>query len=257
MSAWKKAARRRTDEDQREDPVETPPDSGCSAARGPTKTRHGQETIKSPGTRPRGRNPMSYAIYCRLNLHVGASSREVVAATHGLLRRGSPDESAQPAASPAEPGMHLDRRTGIDHRTDWGAATRASTRHREKTAHPEPRRGPEHAGIHGTRQTLVRSTHNTPQRGDPPLCRKDQARPARTRNTRTHRPRRDQFQRSIRDVRWLTAWEDVVGARPTRGEVCRRAPNRRTSRPSRGSPATSAALRRVSVWRRSAPTRST
>ena len=139
MSAWKKAARRRTDEDQREDPAETPPDSGRPAARGPTKTRHGQETIKSPGTRPRGRNPMSYAIYCRLNLHVGASSREVVAATHGLLRRGSPDESAQPAASPAEPGMHLDRRTGIDHRTDWGSATRASTRHREKAAHPETR----------------------------------------------------------------------------------------------------------------------
>ena len=56
MSAWKKAARRRTDEDQREDPAETPPDSGRPAARGPKKTRHGQETIKSPGTRPRGRN---------------------------------------------------------------------------------------------------------------------------------------------------------------------------------------------------------
>ena len=32
---------------------------------------------------------MSYAIYCRLDLHVGASSREVVAATHGLLLKRS------------------------------------------------------------------------------------------------------------------------------------------------------------------------
>ena len=28
---------------------------------------------------------MSYSRYCRLNLHVGASNREVIAATHGLL----------------------------------------------------------------------------------------------------------------------------------------------------------------------------
>ena len=32
---------------------------------------------------------MSYAIYCRLDLHVTASSRKVVAATHGLLRKES------------------------------------------------------------------------------------------------------------------------------------------------------------------------
>ena len=32
---------------------------------------------------------MSYSIYCQLNLHVGASSREVIKATHDLLRKPS------------------------------------------------------------------------------------------------------------------------------------------------------------------------
>lgn len=32
---------------------------------------------------------MSYSIYGRLNLHVGASNREAIAATHGILRKGS------------------------------------------------------------------------------------------------------------------------------------------------------------------------
>ena len=32
---------------------------------------------------------MSYSIYCQLNLHVGASSREVIRATHDLLRKPS------------------------------------------------------------------------------------------------------------------------------------------------------------------------
>ena len=32
---------------------------------------------------------MSYSIYCQLNLHVGASSRDVIRATHGLLRKPS------------------------------------------------------------------------------------------------------------------------------------------------------------------------
>ena len=118
---------------------------------------------------------MSYAIYCRLNLHVGASSREVVAATHGLLRRGSPDESAQPAASPAEPGMQLDRRTGIDHRTDWGSATRASTRHREQAAHPETRtrtcgnsRHPPDTGPQHAQHPAARGSAAMPQRPGTP-----------------------------------------------------------------------------------------
>ena len=32
---------------------------------------------------------MSYAIYCRLNVHVRASSREIVGATHRLLLKSS------------------------------------------------------------------------------------------------------------------------------------------------------------------------